>query len=152
MWLSRFPDTKASVHLTDFPTPPEYWNYEELESKWNFIREVRKVVSGAIELSRQKKLIGASLESHPKVFIDSKERLSFLGETDLSEICITSDLSLALGKGPRHSFFLKDVPDVNVVCEPAIGEKCLRCWKILPEVRESLERKVCKRCENVLNN
>ena len=151
VWLSRFPDTDISVHLNDFPKPPDYWNYRNLDSKWNFIREVRKVVSGAIEVSRQKKLIGASLETHPRVFINSDKKFSILVGIDLAEICITSDLTLISGEGPKQSFSIKDVPDVTVVCDLANGEKCLRCWKILSEVRESSERKVCKRCDNVLN-
>ena len=127
------------------------WENKNLERKWSLIRDVRKVVSGAIEISRQEKLIGASLEAHPHIYVNSKEKLSILNEVDLGEICIASGASVSEGLGPESSFSIKEISEIAVTCQPAKGEKCLRCWKILPEVSDSKERKVCKRCDSVLN-
>ena len=73
-----------------------------------------------------------------------------LNGVDLAEICISSGATLILDSGPENAFSIKDIPDIKVVCQPAKGEKCLRCWKILPEVEQSFEKKVCQRCSNVL--
>ena len=152
VWLSRFPMERGSVHLTDFPEASKEWSNSVIEEKWDFIREVRRVVSGAIELSRQDKLIGASLEAHPHIYVDSEEKISLLKDVDLAELCISSSATVVNGKGPDGSFSIKDVLDVSVMCLLAEGEKCQRCWKILPEVEKSLEKRVCKRCETVLNS
>ena len=95
-------------------------------------------------------MIGASLEAHPYIYINSKEKVSMLNGVDLAEICISSGATLILDTGPENAFSIKDIPDIKVVCQPAKGEKCLRCWKILPEVEQSFEKKVCQRCSNVL--
>ena len=150
VWLSRFSGTNDSIHLTDFPYPEKVWKVDCIEERWNLIRDLRKVVSGAIEISRQEKLIGASLEAHPYIYINSKEKVSMLNGVDLAEICISSGATLILDSGPENAFSIKDIPDIKVVCQPAKGEKCLRCWKILPEVEQSFEKKVCQRCSNVL--
>ena len=53
---------------------------------------------------------------------------------DLAEIAITSGASLVAGEGPAEAFRLEDVPEVAVVFARAVGTKCARSWKILPEV------------------
>ena len=40
-----------------------------------------------------------------------------------------------------------DKPTVEILV--AEGEKCNRCWKILPEVEG--ENGICRRCESVVN-
>ena len=50
------------------------------------------------------------------------------------DVCITSDLTLSPDPAPAGAFALDDVPGVAVVPAPATGEKCARCWKILPDV------------------
>ena len=45
---------------------------------------------------------------------------------------------------------LPQVPGVGVVFEPAEGEKCQRCWKILPDVGTHAHPGTCARCDAVL--
>jgi isoleucyl-tRNA synthetase len=40
---------------------------------------------------------------------------------------------------------------VAVVFETAMGEKCERCWKILPDVGSHAHPHTCKRCNDALN-
>jgi isoleucyl-tRNA synthetase len=42
------------------------------------------------------------------------------------------------------------VPGVGVVFELAAGEKCLRCWKILPDVGSHRHPCTCARCSAAL--
>ncbi|HEY1962162.1 MAG TPA: isoleucine--tRNA ligase, partial [Rhizomicrobium sp.] len=60
-WLARFPEDE-SVHLEVFPEVPGEWDDEALIQKWNRVRELRRVVTGALEIKRKDKVIGASLE------------------------------------------------------------------------------------------
>ena len=55
---SRFPDNNKSVHELYFSETNPEWTNEILFSKWEKIRSVRKVVTGAIELERKEKRIG----------------------------------------------------------------------------------------------
>src|SRR6185295_427422 len=70
VWLSRFPGEGSSVHLMALAKPPGEWRDAQLAAKWEKIREVRRVVTGALEIERQqKKTIGSSLEAAPDVHV-----------------------------------------------------------------------------------
>ena len=131
---SRFPNNKSSIHESSFSEVNEDWNNKELFAKWEKIRSVRKVVTGAIELERQEKRIGSSLEAFPTVFISDKEYLKIFSDIDLAEIFITSQAMLKEGDGPSDAFRLDEMKMVSVECNLSNGRKCNRSWKILPEV------------------
>jgi isoleucyl-tRNA synthetase len=122
------------VHLRDFPDVPEDWDDEALRAKWHKVRQVRRSVTGALEVERRNGQIGSSLEAAPRVYVADDELMSALEGLDLAEIAITSAASLIAGEGPADAFRLEDVPAVAVVFTRAEGKKCARSWKILPEV------------------
>ena len=62
-WLSRYPSEDGSVHLELFPEVPAAWRNEALAEKWRKVRNVRRVVTGALEIERAAKRIGSSLEA-----------------------------------------------------------------------------------------
>jgi isoleucyl-tRNA synthetase len=54
---------------------------------------------------------------------------------------------------PDGAFTLPDVPGVAVAPARAPGEKCVRCWQVLPEVGSEAEHpSLCKRCADVVRN
>ena len=135
VWLSRFGGEGSSVHVMPFARTPDEWHDPALAAKWEKIREVRSVVTGALEIERQvKKTIGSALEAAPDVYISNPDYLAALAGVDLAEISITSDARLIEGDGPADAFRLDSVKGVAVVFKPAQGRKCARSWKISPEV------------------
>ncbi|WP_323010119.1 isoleucine--tRNA ligase [Paracoccus sp. (in: a-proteobacteria)] len=151
VWLSRFPSEDDSVHLHDFPITPTEWLNEPLAQKWDTIRRIRRVVTAALEIKRTDKVIGASLEAAPVVHVEDCDELKALKSVDFADICITSDLSLTADPAPGEAFRLSDVPGIGVVFEEAEGEKCLRCWKILPDVGSHKHAGTCARCDAALS-
>jgi isoleucyl-tRNA synthetase len=133
-WLNRFPGDRGSVHLRQFPEIPHAWRDEQLAAQWRKIRDLRRVVTGALEIERKEGRIGSSLEASPKVYVADADLRAALDGVDLAEIAITSGAELLPGAGPAHAFRLDDVKGVAVVFEPARGRKCARSWKILEEV------------------
>ena len=131
---SRFPDYKKSIHELNFSETRKEWSNESLFNKWEKIRSVRKVVTGAIELERREKRIGSSLEAFPTIFISDKEYFDIFKDIDLAEIFITSQAILEQGDGPSTAFRLEEMKMISVKCNISVGEKCSRSWKILPEV------------------
>ena len=131
---SRFPDLNNSIHEMQFLNVKDEWNNSELFEKWERIRSIRRVVTGAIELERKEKRIGSSLEAKPIVFISNDDYADTLRDIDLPEIFITSQAALRNEKGPENAFTLDENNDVAVICDIAEGNKCSRSWKILPEV------------------
>jgi isoleucyl-tRNA synthetase len=140
-----------SVHQRLFPTLPAAWENPALAEKWARVREVRRVVTGALELARADKRIGSSLLGRPVVHVTRPELLKAMAGVDMAEISITSDLTIAEGPAPAGAFTLDEVPGVAVTIELAAGDKCQRCWKVLPEVGADAQwPDVCCRCADVV--
>ena len=112
---------------------------EALAAKWETIRNIRRVVTGALELARAAKTIGSSLEASPIIYVADRALLGTLFDTDLAEICITSNYEVREGEAPAEAFRLDAVPGVAVIVEKAVGRKCARSWKILESVGEDAE-------------
>jgi len=150
VWLSRFPEDTSSVHLEDFAETPADWLNEPLAAKWDGIRRARRVVTAALEVQRTAKVIGASLEAAPVVHIDEEALASALKSVDFADLCITSGLSVTTDPAPNEAFRLPEVQGVAVVFETADGEKCGRCWRILPDVGSHKHPHTCARCNDAL--
>ena len=145
-WLARFPGESESVHLRLFPNIPADWQDDELAGKWSKIRELRRVVTGALEIERAEKRIGSSLQSHPIVHT-TQAYLDVMSGLDGAEITITSDITLTAAPAPADAFAIEEVTGVSVVCALADGEKCQRCYKFLPDVRaDAASSELCGRC------
>jgi isoleucyl-tRNA synthetase len=132
-WLSRYSDAE-SVHLETFHDVPAAWRDDALAAKWAQVRNLRRVVTGALEIERAQKRIGSSLEAAPVVYIADDKLRAVLAGLDFAEICITSDIAIRSGAAPAGAFTLDDVAGVGVVSEAAKGRKCARSWKISEEV------------------
>jgi isoleucyl-tRNA synthetase len=151
-WLSRFPGEEESVHLQDFPAMPPAWENAALIEKWNRIRQLRRVLTGALELKRADKTIGASLEAAPILHVADDADLKLFDTVDLAEIAITSVASVKLGG--EGGFTLPDVKGVSAAFAKADGEKCDRCWRVLPEVtlnQKQQGRHLCDRCADAVS-
>ncbi|MEP1330964.1 isoleucine--tRNA ligase [Pseudophaeobacter sp.] len=150
VWLERFPGDDSSIHLTDIPDTPADWLNEPLSAKWTQIRQARRVVTAALEIQRVDKVIGASLEAYPVVHIRDAEVLAALKSVNFADICITSGISLTGDPAPAEAFRMPEVDGISVVFEKAEGDKCQRCWKILPDVGTHKHAGVCGRCDAAL--
>ena len=148
VWLDRFPGAESSVHLQDMPQTPSEWRDDALAAKWATIRQVRRVVTGALEVQRTEKVIGASLEAAPVVYVDA-QTAGQLPE-DFDDICITSGITVSTDPAPADAFGIADTPGTSVVFAAAPGVKCQRCWKILPDVGDYGHEGVCGRCNGAL--
>ena len=153
-WLARFPGEDQSVHLQLFPQLPTVWRDEALAARWVKVRDLRRVVTGAIELARADKKIGSSLQAAPKVFAEA-EYLEAIKGLDAPEIWITSGAILRPA-GERGSddglFALADVKGVWTRFSAADGSKCERCWKVLPDVgSHKAHPSLCGRCADAVD-
>ena len=133
-WRMYRPDAEPSVHLTLFPEGFDTFRDDALAAKWEIIRNVRRVVTGALEVERAAKNIGSSLEASPLVYVSDKKIFDTLFDIDLAEVFITSNAMATNEDAPGGAFRLNEVPGVAVVVEKAVGQKCARSWKILADV------------------
>jgi isoleucyl-tRNA synthetase len=133
-WRMYRPDAEPSVHLTLFPERFDAYRDEKLAAKWEVVRNVRRVVTGALEVERAAKNIGSSLEASPLVYVSDSKIFDTLFDIDLAEVFITSNAMATNEDAPAAAFRLNDVPGVAVVVEKAVGIKCARSWKISADV------------------
>ncbi|MEM9577740.1 MAG: isoleucine--tRNA ligase [Pseudomonadota bacterium] len=150
VWLERFPGDESSVHLQDFPETPASWQNPELAAKWASVRAARRVVTAALEVERTNKVIGASLEASPTVYIADADLRQAVENLPFADICITSQIVVSGDPAPADAFRLPEVEGVAVVFAKASGEKCARCWKILPDVGTHAHDGVCGRCDDAI--
>ncbi len=132
-WGHRHPGS-ASVHLELFAEVPDAWRDEALAAKWAKVRDIRRVVTGALEVERAAKRIGSSLEAAPVVHITDADLSASLDGVDLAEVAITSGVVIRDDAAPEGAFRLADVAEVAVVPTRAEGRKCARSWRIVADV------------------
>ena len=149
-WTTRY-GAETSVHLELFPESGEDWANDALLAKWNRVRALRRVVTGALEIARRDKVIGASLEAAPTLYVEEEGDVALFEDMTLSEIAITSGAHIVHGKAPDDAFRLPDVAGAAVVFELAQGTKCARCWMVLEEVgSHPTHPDLCNRCSDAV--
>ena len=146
-WQSYVGDPQNSVHLRSYDATPEIWHNADIEAKWAAIRQVRQVVMSALEKARNDGAIGASLQAAPLVYVTADMQTAFAGQ-DAASLFITSAATITTDTPAADAFRLDTVADVAVGFAAATGDKCARCWKVMPEV--SGPDGICKRCTDVV--
>jgi len=142
---------KESVHMEYFVPTIEKYKNEQLIEKWNLINKIRASVLKALELAREQKHIGNSLEAD--IYLVSNN-------PDVNAIIYNKNINLADIFIVSHVFdknidnALVDYNDeslgLNIKVTKAIGEKCDRCWKFDESVTINANH-LCNRCQEVIN-
>ncbi|MBR2537542.1 MAG: isoleucine--tRNA ligase [Hyphomicrobium sp.] len=133
-WMLFRPNAEESVHLAPFAKVPKAWRDDNLAAKWDRVKEVRSVVTGALEIARAEKKIGSSLEAAPQVYVTDPDLMVGLDGVDMAEVCITSAITVSDKSAPAGAFALPGVDGVGVVVALAEGKKCARSWRITKDV------------------
>ena len=141
----------SSIHTQTFPEMPRQLENPSMAAKWEDLRNIRRALTGALELERAAKTIGSSLQASVIMYVSS-EWSDRLDSIDWAELAIASQLVIVHAQMPANAFTLEDVRGIGVVVELAEGQKCGRCWKILPEVGAQREPDLCKRCDEVVHD
>ena len=144
--LGRQEVVPSSVHLEDFLTAKESFCNHNLKNKWNIIKQVRRVITGALEKKRADKIIGSSLEAHIDIYLEDNV-LQKIKEIDFEEIAITSSFNLYSISKDVKGFALEDVKNVIVVVNKSKGSKCQRCWKYSETL---VNDEICNRCHETI--
>lgn len=147
-WLARYPSEHDSVHLRLFPEIPASWQDDALATKWARVKELRRVVTGALEKARADKTIGASLQAAPTLHLPAADA-ALLPEAIWAEVAIVSGFTLSTQAAPADAFRIDGLEGVGVAFARADGEKCERCWRVLPEVTGHAH-KLCRRCDDAV--
>ena len=103
VWLDPLPRRGQLGAPRRLPRDAGDWHDAALAARWEAIRRVRRVVTGALEVERREKRIGASLEAAPVVHVaDPTPCAPRSRSVDFADVCITSDLTLGRRRRPRR--------------------------------------------------
>ena len=139
-WGARFGD-EGSVHLQLFPDLPGTWRDDALAAKWDQIRTIRRRITVPIEDARRSGTLGASLQAAVTLPL-APDEADLLDAAEWAEIAIVSAVRPVAGEG-----------DSLAAVTTAPGEKCARCWRVLPEVGSvSAHPILCLRCADAVES
>jgi isoleucyl-tRNA synthetase len=133
---------KESVHLNLFPDLDK----ERMESaefkEWEDLGLMRDRVLKEMEVAREAKAIGNSLEAAVKLKVPPAQfDLLTKHAGDLAALFIVSHVDVEL----------KKEDEIEIFVSKAAGGKCERCWNISTSVGQDADHpEFCKRCEAVL--
>jgi isoleucyl-tRNA synthetase len=144
-WCARFGppagDDDTSVHLEQFQTPPAEWRDDALAAKWETIRIIRRRITVPIEECRKANVIGSSLQAAVELPLNA-QHATLLDAAEWSEIAIVSSVLI-----------VPDTDESPARVTPASGDKCARCWRVLPEVGSNATHPtLCLRCSDAVES
>ena len=145
-------DDMESVLFNEFPVFNDAYVNADIEEKFDKILKVRADVSKALEMARNDKVIGHSLNANVELYATG-ELYTFLKgiEDELSTIFIVSKASITEGDMADATFTGEEYPELKVKVSQAPGEKCERCWMFSETVGEnSAHPTLCSRCASVI--
>jgi isoleucyl-tRNA synthetase len=125
-----------------FPAFDKEWIGSDLFQEWKELKEIRENVLKELELARESKLIGNSLEAQVILKVPSSfhQIVDKYGD-ELASLFIVSSV------GIKH----QSDTELGIQVSKAEGGKCQRCWNYSPYVGTNKEFPVfCERCENVV--
>ncbi|MEW5705907.1 MAG: isoleucine--tRNA ligase [Actinomycetota bacterium] len=142
-----------SVHLSDWPVANEKYLDPKLDADWNKILKVRAEVAKALEIARNEKKIGNSLEAQVELYV-SEQLQEFLGKYGdmLAQVMIVSSVKIyPYFEAPESAYKSELLQNLAIKVSPAPGAKCERCWRFEETVGGVPEHPgLCARCAAVL--
>ncbi|MFU8928054.1 isoleucine--tRNA ligase [Acinetobacter puyangensis] len=116
------------------------------ETDWQTLIAVKSAVNKQIEVARNAKLVGSNLSAKVEIWADDalKQLLDRL-EDELRFVLITSQVQVHAFDAAQGE--ATDLAGLNVKVSASIGEKCARCWHVLPDVNTHADHPgLCSRC------
>ena len=144
-WKSR--SNQTSIHLEDFLETPDDYKNSDINEAWLTIKQVRKVITGALEKKRAEKIIGSSLEAHLDIYVE-KEILEKIKNYQMDEISITSSFLFHEITDGIKGFSIEETPNIKIIVSKTSAKKCQRCWKYKKEL---IRDEICHRCEEAIS-
>ena len=132
-------DNAESVMFNEIPKPTALES-DEFIARWNEFRSIRDDVNKSLELAREKKVIGKSLEAAVTLSCpeDLYSRLAPYSEL-MRTMLIVSKLEIKQGGS-----------ELAVVVDSASGEKCARCWSVGEVGSHADHPELCARCTGII--
>ncbi len=141
---------KESIFLMGLPDTREEYRDDKLAAKWEKIIQLRGGVLRALELAREKGLLGNSLQAQVLLNVKDKELSSIINDSSINwnEVFIVSEVKACESEEAVRKCGINNLSeDVLTGIKKAPGEKCVRCWNYSVSVGGNSEHpELCERC------
>lgn len=153
---SYLKEEEEYVQLAEFPEVETFANQEELLDMWKAFMDIRDDVLKALEVARNEKLIGKSMEAKVTVYPNEQVRalLTALNANLPQLLIISPDFFTVSEEGPASApETAQKFEDVAILVERAEGHVCDRCRQVKAKLsdHEHLEH-VCEHCAEVIES
>lgn len=142
---------EESVQLTDMPEAQDLGEEaKQLVDQFDALMLIRDDVLKALEVARNDKVIGKSLEAKVTIYVPENLKDVFKADDiDFAQFFIVSTFAEdEVANAPEQALKLDAV---SILVEQAPGEKCERCWTISETVgTDETHPEVCARCADVV--
>ena len=153
-WLARHGDAPGPQRPSrdSSPTSRRTGATTALGERWAALRDLRRVVTGAIELERGAKRLGSSLQAAVEVYLPDRLLRQLRWRRSRRVVHHLGRHGAVAGRRRKTPSPCRTSPDVGVRVSPAPGERCERCWRVLPEVGQVPGHPdLCRRCADVID-
>ena len=146
--LPAYEGKEESVHMTLFPEVNTEYVNKDLGQTWLTLVDFKSEVSKAIELARQKKVVGHSLDSKVDVYAPEKLRKLLVDyDRDVRALLIVSELNILDEDRIKDPYESTEIEGLKIGVSKAVGQKCERCWNYSETVGARGDHPgICERC------
>ncbi len=131
------------AYLLDMPKVQDY--PENLEKKYDKFMDLREDVLKALEVARNDKIIGKSLNAKLTLYPKGKyESILDTLKVNLAQVFIVSKVEIK-----KEGFGSFKTDDISIDVTFAEGTTCARCWTIVETVDDDV---LCPRCHDIIHN
>jgi isoleucyl-tRNA synthetase len=143
---------ESSIHLASLPEINPAFKDDALFKRWEFLLKIRSEVTKALEAARAKKLIGHPLDASVTISAKGDVHAALQPYADkLRSLLIVSQATLVKDEALNGALQSEEIEGVLIRVEPALGEKCERCWVHDTSVgSHSDQTTICDRCRDTL--
>jgi isoleucyl-tRNA synthetase len=167
--LPADPNRSTSIHTALFPKRDDLavvTETDRLESDFYFLLRIRDLVLRKLEIDRQEKKIGKSLEAKVQITVRTEFLAAILDRHkaalkelyNTSKVDVIEDFLKIDPEAYQHFFASGPISDedfatiLQVTTLPADGSKCARCWNYRTDVGvDPRWSTVCGRCAGALD-
>ena len=151
---------EKSVFQKGWPNFPESWKNPQLNDHISNLRKLRVEVNKAIEVSRNKQIIGSALETEVQ-FLPENEKvrksLIWLDKFGNKEVDVYSEWLIVskfnvVNNLSEEALIIDNSEHGRIQILKAKGQKCHRCWHYQEFTVQGIQNtKLCKRCSEIIN-
>ncbi len=146
--MPQYAGKEASVHFTQLPAADPARLDPALMDRWKTMIALKVEIGKAIEMARQNKVIGHSLDASVDIAPPENLRplLMAYGEV-MRALLIVSQVKVVGAEDIAAPYESNEIAGLRIGVTKASGQKCGRCWIYSPLVgTDPLHPTVCERC------